>query len=79
MRSHDGLEVVGAVTSQVAPVVKNLPANAGDARNVDLILGWEDPLEQEMAIQPSILTRKIPWTGESGRLQSIGSKRVGHS
>ena len=64
---------------QVAPVVKNLPANAGDARNVDLILGWEDPLEQEMAIQPSILTRKIPWTGESGRLQSIGSKRVGHS
>ena len=68
-------------------MVKNLPANAGDLRDLrfkrfkilDLILGWEDPLEQEMAIQPSILTRKIPWTGESGRLQSIGSKRVGHS
>ena len=39
MRSHDGLEVVGAVTSQVAPVVKNLPANAEDTRDAGSIPG----------------------------------------
>ena len=42
-------------------------------------LGWKDPLEQEMATHSSILARKIPWTEESGRLQSIGSRRVGHN
>ena len=41
-------------------------------------LGWEDPLEKEMAIHSSILAWKIPWTEESGRLQSMGSQRVGH-
>ena len=34
-------------------------------------LDWEDPLEKEMATQPSILAWKIPWTEESGRLQSM--------
>ena len=37
-------------------------------------LGWEDPLEEEMATHPSILAWKIPWTEEPGRLQSVGLK-----
>ena len=41
-------------------------------------LGWEDPLEKEMATQPSTLAWKIPWMDEPGRLQSMGSQRVGH-
>ena len=41
-------------------------------------LGREDPLEEEMATQSSILAWKFPWTEEPGRLQSIGSPRVGH-
>ena len=36
-------------------------------------LGWEDPLKKEMAIHYSILAWRIPWTGESGELQSTGS------
>ena len=44
----------------------------------DRSLGWEDPLEKEMATHSSILAWKIPWTEECGRLQSMGSKRVGH-
>ena len=42
-------------------------------------LGWEDPLEKEMATHSSTLVMKIPWTEESGRLHSIGSQRVGHN
>ena len=41
-------------------------------------LGWEDPLEKEMVTHSSILAWKIPWTEKSGRLQSMGSQRVGH-
>ena len=41
-------------------------------------LGWEDPLEKEMAIHSSTIAWKIPWTEEPGRLQSLGSQRVGH-
>ena len=41
-------------------------------------LGGEDPLEEEMATHSSILARKIPWTEESGELQSMGSQRAGH-
>ena len=41
-------------------------------------LGWEDPLEEEMATQSSILAWEIPWTEEPVRLQSIGLQRVGH-
>ena len=41
-------------------------------------LGWEDPLEKEMAIHSSTIASKIPWTEEPGRLQSMGSQRVGH-
>ena len=41
-------------------------------------LGREDPLQKEMAIHSSTIAWKIPWTEEPGRLQSMGSKRVGH-
>jgi len=41
-------------------------------------LGEEDALEEGMAIHSSILAWRIPWTEEPGRLQSIGSQRVGH-
>ena len=40
-------------------------------------LGWEDPLEKEMATHSSILAWRIPWTKEPGRLQSMGSKESG--
>ena len=42
-------------------------------------LGQEDPLEKEMATHSSILAWKIPWMEEPGRLQSMGSQRVGHN
>ena len=38
-------------------------------------LGWEDPLEKEMATHSSILAWRIPWTEEPGRLQSMGSQK----
>ena len=41
-------------------------------------LDREDPLEKEIATHSSTLARKIPWTEEPGRLQSMGSQRVGH-
>ena len=40
-------------------------------------LGWEEPLEKEMATHSSILAWKIPWTEEPGGQQSMGSQRVG--
>ena len=60
-------------------VVKNLSANAGDARDVVSILGQKDPLEEGMAAHSSILAWRIPWTEEPDRLQSIGVHRVGHN
>ena len=42
-------------------------------------LGWKDPLEKAMAAHSSILTWEIPWTEESGGLQSMGWQRVGHN
>ena len=41
-------------------------------------LGWEDPLEKEVAIHSSTIVWKIPWTEEPGRLQSMGLQRVRH-
>ena len=61
--------------SPVAQMVKSLPA--GWETQVQS-LGREDPLEKEMATHSSILAWKIPWMEESGRLQSIGSQKVGH-
>jgi len=54
-------------------VVKNPPANAGDA---SLILGQEDLLEKEMATCSSTLPWKISWTEEPGGLQSMGLQRI---
>ena len=75
----------GELASQVVLVVKkqtnkqkNLPAKAGDIRDVVRSLGGEDPLEEEMATHSSILAWRIPWTEEPGRLQSMGLQRVGH-
>ena len=65
--------------SQVVPVVKNLPTNAGYIREEDLTPGWEDPLEEGMATHSSILTWRIPCSEEPGGLQSIGSQRVGYN
>ena len=42
-------------------------------------LGQEDPLEKAMVTYSSILAWEIPWTEEPGRLQSMGSQRVGHN
>ena len=41
-------------------------------------LGWEDPLEEELATHSGILAWETPWIEERGRLQSMGSQRVGH-
>ena len=54
-------------------VVKNLPAKQETQVGS---LGWKDPLEKEMATHSSILAWKIPWTEETGELQSVGSQRV---
>ena len=72
MLSHGILSLLGFHDGSVA---KNPPANTGDAGS---ILGQEDPLEKEMATHSSIFAWKIPWTGEPGGLQSMGSQRVGH-
>ena len=61
--------------SLVAQMVKCLPAMW---ETWVQSLGWEDPLEKEMAIHSNTLAWKIPWTEEPGRLQSMGSQRVGH-
>ena len=63
-------------TSLVAQTVKCLPAMW---ETQVLFLGWEDPLEKEMAIHSSTIAWKIPWTEEPGRLQSMGSLRVRHN
>ena len=57
--------------------VKNSPADEGDGEDEVCSLHREDPLEEEMAAYSSILAKKIPWTEEPGRLQSIGAQRVG--
>ena len=41
-------------------------------------LGWEDPLEKEMAPHSSILAWEIPWSEDPGGLQSMGLQKVGH-
>ena len=56
-------------------MVKKLLANAGEVTDVDLIPGWEDPLEKEMATHSSILAWEILWTEEPVRLQSMGSQK----
>ena len=55
--------------------VKNPLGNARDTRDAVPSLGWEDPLEKEMATHSSILAWRIPWTQEPGGLQSVGLQR----
>ena len=64
-----------AYASLVAQMVKRLPAMR---ETWVRFLGWEDPLEKEMAIHYSTLAWEIPWMEEPDRLQSMGSQRVGH-
>ena len=60
----------------MAQTVKNMPAMQ---ETWLLSLGQEDPLEKGMATRSSILAWRIPWTKAPGRLQSMGSQRVGHN
>ena len=62
-------------TSLVAQTVKHLSTMQETQVRA---LGWEDPLEKEMATHSSTIAWKMPWTEEPGRLQSTGSQRVGH-
>ena len=57
--------------SPVPQLVKDIPANAGDARDTVPSLGPEVPLEKEMATYSRILDWKIPWTEEPGGLQAM--------
>ena len=59
-------------------VVKNLPADAGDAIDMGSIPGSGGSPEKEMTPCCNILASEIPWTEEPGRLQSRVSQRVGH-
>ena len=65
--------------SQVALVVNNPLANAGDIRDTGSILGPEDsPGGEGMATHSSILAWRITWTEEPSGLQTMGSRRVRH-
>ena len=67
--------IIGQVIRYVAQLVKNLPAMQ---ETWVQSLGWEDPLEKEVATHSSILAWEIPRTEEPGGLQSMGLQRVGH-
>ena len=63
------------MASLVTQTVKNLPAMKETWVHY---LGWENPLEKEVATHSSILAWIIPWTEELVRLLSMGWQRVGH-
>jgi len=67
--------LIGHRSSLVAQTIKRLPTMW---KTWVQSLGQEDLLEKEMATHSSSLSRKIPWTEEPGRLQSMGSQRVRH-
>ena len=62
----------------MAQWVNNLPANQETQEMCIQSLGWQDPLEKEMATHSSILAWRIPRTEEPEGLQSMGLQRVGH-
>ena len=66
---HKGMTLTGGSVVRNPPAVQELRVPS---------LGQEYPLEKEMATHSSILSQRIPWTGEPGGLQSKGSQRVGH-
>ena len=76
MRETHGCYLV--VASLMAQRVKNLPAFQETQETRVRSLGWEDPLEEEVATHSSILAWRISWTEEPGGLQSTGLQRVGH-
>jgi len=65
-------ETQTAGASLLAQMVKNLPA-----LQKTQVRACKDPLEKGMTTHSRVLACKVPWTGESGRLQSMGSQRVG--
>ena len=73
---NNPLEKEQVTHSLEAQMVKNLPAVQ---ETWIRSLGWEDAPEKEMEAHSSTLAWKIPWTEEPGRLQSMGSLRVGHN
>ena len=64
--------------SEVFPVAQMVKSSPAVQETKVRSLGQEDPLEKGMAIHSSILAWKIPWTEETGGLQSVGSQRVGY-
>ena len=74
-RKRDSLLFEG---EQPSPGGSDGKVSACDAGDPVRSIGWEDPLKKEMATHSSTLACKIPWTEEPGRLQSMGSQRVGH-
>ena len=58
-------------------VIKNLLTEQETQETWVRSLGGEDHLEEELTTHSSILAWRIPWTGEPGEIQSIGSQRVG--
>ena len=65
--------------SQVALVIKNPPEMQKMQETQVQALGWEDPLEQEVAAYSGNLAWRILWTEELDELQSVGSQRVRHN
>ena len=82
LKSQTGLSDLISYIRQVALVVKNLPASAGDTGDAGSVLGREDPLEKEMATDSSVLAWRIPWTEEPIRgetIHGVAKSRTGHS
>ena len=71
---HSDTKISGA--SQMVLVAKDLPANAGDIKDVGSIPGLGRSFEKGMATLFSILAWRIPWTEKPGRLQSMGSQEL---
>ena len=65
--------------SKVVLMVKNPPANAGDIRDTGLISESGRSPREGNTTYSSILARRIPWTEEAGRLQSVRSQRIAHN
>ena len=82
MNEYVGMVYLGVTeqgrASEVALVVKNLPASTRDIRNTSSVPASGRSLEEGMATHSSILAWRIPWTEDPGRLQSTGLQRVRH-
>ena len=80
LRDHKELDMrrLSPVTKAASLVAQRLKGLTRMRETRVRSLGREDPLEKEMATHSSTLAWRIPWREESGRLQSMGSQRVGH-